>query len=460
MVMAFRRALVPVTTTLLVVILPLLATPAGSAGPAPAGSSAMVAGFDCVPSVEGPVAVTTTSQPFRPFLLPSLPRKWIDQEFFVACSSSRITYKTAVWVRRPLNPRRTSGIVVVDPLHSLGILGVLTNVQPYLARHGDVHVGVAANSVALGLVKAANPTRYASLHVPTTTPDAENEILAGVGALLRRHPGPLAPGAHVRLAILGGWSATAVEVRGFISSPGGTATVGGHRVYDGYFPAQAAVGSAPGPIPDVGVPVVEIQGERELLETLRRFGRLGYRRDDSATYRLYEVPGLAHVSSEPDNPASIFSRSLPCDWPAGAVPSAFRQTHVWQMGLDNLVRWIARDIPPPRAQRILLEHDGSTVVRDRNGNASGGVRTTVLDVATATVVPTSLNPGGVPGNPCAYVGYQLNFSRDLLERRYHSHGGYVRRVVRVARSLVRHHWLLPADARNEVVTAVRSDVLR
>jgi Alpha/beta hydrolase domain len=99
-------------------------------------------------------------------------------------------------------------------------------------------------------------------------------------------------------------------------------------------------------------------------------------------------------------------------------------------------------------------------VRDRNGNASGGVRTTVLDVATATVVPTSLNPGGVPGNPCAYVGYQLNFSRDLLERRYHSHGGYVRRVVRVARSLVRHHWLLPADARNEVVTAVRSDVLR
>jgi hypothetical protein len=458
--MAARRVVVPVTTTLLVLALPLFATAAASAGRVPAVSSAKIAGFGCVPTVEGPVAVTPASQPFRPFLLPTLPRNWTDQEFFVACSSPHITYKTAVWVRRPTNPRRASGNVVVDPLHSLGLLGVLTNVQPYLARHGDVHVGVAANNVALEtLVKAANPTRYASLHVPATA-DAENEVLAGVGALLRRHPGPLVPRVHVRHSVLGGWSATAVEVRNFISSPGGTATVGGRRVYDGYFPAQAAVGSAPGPIPDVGVPVIEVQGERELLETLRRFGRLGYRRDDSATYRLYEVPGLAHVSSEPDNPASTFSRALDCDWPAGATPSEFRQTHVWQMALDNLVRWIARDKPAPHAHRIRLEPDGSTVVRDRDGNARGGVRTTVLDVPTATIVPTSLNPGGVAGNPCAYVGYQLNFTRELLERRYHSHGGYVRRVARVARGLVRHHWLLPADARNEVVTAVRSDVLR
>jgi hypothetical protein len=100
------------------------------------------------------------------------------------------------------------------------------------------------------------------------------------------------------------------------------------------------------------------------------------------------------------------------------------------------------------------------VVRDRDGNARGGLRTTVLDVPIATIVPTSLNPGGVPGNPCAYVGYQLNFSRKLLERRYHTHAGYVRRVARDARALVRRHWLLPADARNEVVTALRSDVLR
>ncbi len=456
--MALRLVIVPMTAVSLVVSM-LFASPAGSAGPGPAESSANAAGSLCVPSVEGPVAVTPTSQPFRPFLLPPLPRNWVDHEFFVTCSSTEITYKTVVWVRRPANARRASGNVVVDPLHSLGIFGVLTNVQPYFARRGDVHVGVAANDVALALVQAANPARYASLHIPTTD-GAENEILAGVGALLRRHRGGLLPGVHVRHAILGGWSATAVEVRNFIGSPRATATVGGRRVYDGFFPAQAAVGSEAAPIPDVGVPVIEVQGERELLETLRRFGRLGYRRGDSATYRLYEVPGLAHVSSEPDNPAAVFSLALRCDWPAGATPSEFRQTHVWQMALDNLARWIERGIPAPHADRIRLAPDGTTVVRDRDGNARGGVRTTIVDVPTATIVPTSLNPGGLPGNPCAYIGYQLDFPREVLEGRYHTHGGYVRRVARVARSLVRHHWLLAPDARNEVVTAVRSAVLR
>src|SRR5690242_3591181 len=123
--MTLRRAVVPVATTLFVVGSARFATPAGSIGPA-AARSAKVTGFDCVPSVQGPVPVTSTSQPFRPFLLPPLPRKWVDQEFFVTCSSPRISYKTAVWVRRPANPRRASGTVVVDPLHSLGIFGVLT----------------------------------------------------------------------------------------------------------------------------------------------------------------------------------------------------------------------------------------------------------------------------------------------------------------------------------------------
>jgi hypothetical protein len=434
--------------------------PAATARGAGPHMSPAIGGAPCVPSVDGPVPVTEASPPFRPFLLPALPRGWVDQEFFVSCSSSRITYTTLVDVRRPAQPRRSSGHVVVDPLHSLGIFGVLTNVQPYLASHGDVHVGVAANNAVVAtLVKPADPERYATLQVPATA-EAEHEILAGIGALLHSDPDPLLPGIHVDDAILGGWSGTAIEVRDFISSPEGTATVDGRRVYDGYFPAQAAVGSAPGPIPDVGVPVVELQGERELLETLRRFGSLGYRRPDSATYRLYEVPGMAHVSSEPDNPGSSFALALQCDWPPGATPSSFPQTHVWEMALDNLITWISRGIPAPHAPRIALAADGTTLVRDAYGNATGGVRTPVLDVPTATIVPTSLNVGGVAGNPCAYIGYQLNFDRDELEGVYGTHGGYVARVAQDAHDLARSHWLLPADARSDITAAARSDILR
>jgi hypothetical protein len=398
-------------------------------------------------------------------LLPALPSAWVDQEFFISCSSPQITYRTLVDVRRPVNPQRASGNVVVEPLHSGGIWGLLTNLQPYLVDNGDVHVGVAANSVVVNrLVKPADPTRYSTLNVPATA-GAENQILAGVGGLLHSDPDTLLPDIGVKDTILGGWSETSVQTRSFInfvSSAGGAAdvTANGEPVYDGYFPAQAAVGTSGqaelGPIPDVGVPVVELQGERELLETLRVYGNLGYRRADSDTYRLYEVPGMAHITSEPDDPASTYSLSVPCDRPPGAVPSMFKQTQVWAMALDNLITWVTRGQPAPQAPRIEL--NGNTVVRDANGNALRGVRTVYLDVATATVVPTSLNPGGLPGNPCGQIGYQLNFSQQKLVDLYSNHGGYVSQFVKDAHRLVAERWLLPQNASQDIVEAAQSAV--
>ena len=420
-------------------------------------------GSPCVPSVEGPVSVTAGSQPYSAALLPALPPGWVDQEFFISCASPQITYKTLVSVRRPADAHRASGVAVVEPLHSGGIFGVLTNTQPYLVAHGDVHIGVAANTdVVQRLVKSAGPARYATLNVPASS-DAENEILAGVGAVLHQQPDALLPGVRVTDAILGGWSQTSVQVRSFIASSGGRATVNRQRVYDGYFPAQAAVGTGGGaklgPIPDVGVPVVELQGERELLVTLQIYGSLGYRRPDGATYRLYEVPGMSHINYEPDDPVSAYARSLQCDWPPGASPSTFKQTQVWDMALDNLVRWVSHRIPAPRAQRIELEPDRKTVVRDANGNALGGLRTVFVDVATATIVPTSLAPGGVVANPCAYAGYQLDFSQTKLNQLYRTHAGYVASVVTDANKLVGEHWLLPASASKLIAEAKGSSVL-
>jgi Alpha/beta hydrolase domain len=394
----------------------------------------------------------------------NLPSNWVDEEFFVSCSSTEITYKTAVFVRRPADASRASGVVAVDPLHSSGIWGMQTLLQPYFVAHNDVHVGVAASrDVVERLLKGANPTRYASLDVPDT-PDAPNEILAGVGALLHQHPDSLVPGVRVKSAILGGWSQTAVVTRSFISSPQAKGTVGGRRVFDGFFPGQAAVGSSGGSqvgrVPDIGVPVLELQGERELLVTISVYGSLGYRRPDSKTYRLYEVAAMSHINNEPDNPVSGFAGSLDCDWPAGATPSAFRQTDIWAVAFDNIVRWISKGASPPRAARIELEADGRTVKRDANGNALGGMRSVFVDVPTASIMPTSLAPGGVVRNPCAYAGYQLDFSRERLQQLYRTHARYVQQVTRDTDKLVRKRLLLPVSARELVSAAQASNVLR
>ena len=408
--------------------------------------------------------VTATSQPYTAALVPPLPAGWVDQEFFISCTSPQLTYTTAVFVRRPASAQRASGIAVVEPLHSGGIFGVLTNCQPYLVAHGDVHIGVAANAdVVQRLVKSADPSRYAALNVPAS-PDAENEILAGVGAVLHQQHDGLLPDIRTTDAILGGWSQTSVQVRGFIASAEATATLGGRRVYDGYFPAQAAVGTAGGaelgPIRDVGVPVLELQGERELLVTLATYGSLGYRRPDSATYRLYEVPGMSHINFEPDDPVSGYARSLQCDWPPGATPSMFSQTQVWDMGLDNLIRWVSHGIPAPHAPRIELEADGKTVKRDADGNALGGLRTVFVDAPTATIVPTSLAPGGVLANPCAYLGYQLNLPDSRLQQLYRSHAGYVTAVHAATTKLVNAHFLLSGSAATLISQASQSSVLQ
>jgi len=447
----------------LAIVVAVSSLPAGSVGALPRGHSE-IKGFACVPTVDGPVPVTESQPAFTAVLQAKLPSDWVDEEFFVSCSSPEITYKTAVFVRRPANGTRASGVVAVDPLHSAGIWGMQSLLQPYFVAHGDVHVGVAANhDVVERLLKGADPARYSSLDVPDT-PDAPNQILAGVGALLHRRPDPLLPSVRVKSAILGGWSQTAVVTRTFVGSPQAKGTVDGRRVFDGFFPGQAAVGSSGGsqvgPVPDVGRPVLELQGERELLVTVSVYGHLGYRRPDSKTYRLYEVSAMSHINNEPDNPVSGFAGSLTCDWPAGATPSAFRQTDVWAMAFDNLVHWITTGVAPPHADRIELEADGRAVKRDADGNALGGVRSVFVDVPTASIMPTSLAPGGIVANPCAYAGYQLDLSHQRLQQLYRDHGSYVQEVARDTDKLVRERFLLRGNARALVAAAQDSNILR
>jgi hypothetical protein len=169
---------------------------------------------------------------------------------------------------------------------------------------------------------------------------------------------------------------------------------------------------------------------------------------------------MSHINFEPDDPVSAYARSLQCDWPPGASPSTFSQTQVWDMALENIVHWVTQHTPAPHAARIQLKANGKTVERDATGNALGGVRTVFVDVPTATIVPTSLAPGGVLANPCAYLGYQLNLSDSRLEQLYRSHAGYVTAVRVATAKLVKEHWLLPASAAALVIQAEQSAILQ
>ena len=227
----------------------------------------------------------------------------------------------------------------------------------------------------------------------------------------------------------------------------------GRPVYDGYFPVQTAVGSAPSPIPDLDVPVLEVMGESEVIRTFQRgFDELGYRRPDSGSYRLYEVAGQPHLTSRPPALAVPYICVEP-------VRSMFPQRHLWSMALANLLNWVDSGAEPPTAERIQLAPDGRTIVRDEHGNAIGGVRSTYLDVPIATYGAVSTNaPETPPGSRCDFLGFQVDFTHEKLGGLYGTHGRYVRAVSDRLHDLVRDNLYLSRDAQETLDEAVHADV--
>lgn len=412
--------------------------------------------LECIPSVEGPIPITDQSQPYRGLFVLPPPPSHVEEELFISCTALGATYKTLLNVRRPVQRRKISDTVVVEPTHPAGLWPITTTTAPYLTDAGHVAVAVVSSRLVLGAAKAVNPTRYQGLDIPEV-PGIDLQILAQVGALLKSRPGtgPLRD-VRAKHVILGGYSNTGAVVRDFIASKHDqTRLPGGDPVYDGYFPAQTAVGSAPTAIPDLDVPVLEIQGESEVIRTFQRgFDRLGYRRADGPTYRLYEVAGLSHVSSR-SGPGFV-PAIYPCVEP---VRSVFPQRHVWSNALRNLIVWVDRGFAPPMADRIALAADGRTVVRDAHGNAIGGVRTPYLDVPIATYGAVSTNaPGSPPSNRCDFYGHQVDFPREKLVQLYGDHAGYRRAINRSIKSLVRKGWYLRQDANELRAEAARADV--
>jgi hypothetical protein len=416
---------------------------------------AATAAEDCTPSVVGPVPITADSQPYRARSVEAVPRGYVEQEFFVSCTARGESYRTLIHVRRPLHRSRFSGSVLSEPVHPSNLWPVASTTASYWSGAGQASVVVVSSRFVLtNLVKPSNPERYADLDIPSV-PGVEREILAQVGALLRsKHStGPLA-GLNVRRVVLGGYSNTGAAVRDFILNAHDQARLAnGRPIYDGYFPVQTAVGSAPTPIPDLDVPVLEVMGESEVIRTFQRgFDELGYRRPDSASYRLYEVPGQPHLTSRPP--------ALPVPYICiEPVRSMFPLRHVVSMALRNLMDWVGSGTPPAPVERIRLEPDGRTIVRDEHGNAVGGVRTTYLDVPIATYGAVSTNaPETPPGSRCDFLGFQVDFTNEKLRQLYRNHGRYVRAVSHRLRELVRQRLYLKGDVREILDEAVHADV--
>ena len=484
--------------TVLFVVGAVLAVLVG-AGSAPA-ASVVAATATGVPQVIGPIASTArpgdSSHDYVFYATPmNLARVgYEEQEFFIKGVATRyaatspnsaapigeMPYETRIVVRRPIDPQRFSGVVVVDWQNVTAGHDIDTewgSSGDFFVRHGWVWVGASVQRVGvngatsgatagLGL-RAWNPSRYGALDLTnggTVTDDSQSyDVYTQIGRLVKDGPSggpnPFA-GLAVRDVYAGGVSQSATFLMRYYN---GLQKQTG--VYDGFL---VGLGGA-APVSGVGTKLFKVYTETDVL-----LGQAAVRVPDSAMMHTWEITGGSHVPASAVSPdptdfrarlGGIQTREFGPAPPVDCVnpgPSDVEVWAVWHAAYAALDRWVTEDVPPSTAAPIEVASLGppTTLVRDpQTGIALGGIRLPKVDVPTA--LNNGVNTFASLANPlsafCVLYGTHRPFDAATLASLYPQHGAYVSRVAQDVNGLVQQGFLLREDAQTLLTDASQSD---
>ncbi len=417
---------------------------------------------------------------------------YVEEEWFASGDVDGHPYVTTVYVRRPRDPNRFSGTVMVEPVHAMSAAPVWQYVSSYLMRAGHGFAAVGSQKSALEThVKPFDPERYASLDIWSDAPPPDDAamaapprdpgamqarmeamrklnvlstpILAQVGAAIADGAGPY-EGYDVDHVILAGHSQTGGVVTEYIlNGHDALRRDDGSPVYDGYFPSGAPGVTFGG----YDVPIVQVVSDGDIADP-RRAGRENrtYRRADSDEpgdrYRLYELAGVPHMGTRraPYNDSAMWrsggAAMTAGDVPDDAVMNSLPHNELFSMAMHHLIEWVADGVTPPRAERIEAGPDG-LFVKDEVGNSRGGVRCAQMDVPRLQYFSNpSVGADGVPAR--GVVGIEKPIPKETLARLYRDHDDYVDRFTRRVDELVDEGWLLPEDVDEMRMEAEKADV--
>jgi hypothetical protein len=386
-------------------------------------------------------------------------------------------YRTRVVVRRPSDPARFDGTVVVEWLNVSGGLDGAPG-WSYLAdevvRAGSAWVGVSAQQigveggpVAVGTpaaegiagrgLKALDPERYGSLDHPG---DAFSyDIYTQVARALRAAEeggalGPLRPervlavgesqSAFALTTYVNGVQPRTAAFDGFLlHSRGGAAAPLGD---DGPIDIAGAIAGEPTIVrTDTEVPVLILQTETDVVSVI---GYHPARQDDTDRIRVWEVAGAAHADRFLVGP---LADTVDCPTEINDGPLRF----VARAALRRLDAWVRTGEAPPTAARLDVEVlDGTPVIRrTSDGIALGGVRTPPVD---APVDVLSGEPGPDPSVICLLLGSTTPIAPARLAELHGGRRAYLDAFARATEDAVAAGFVL-ADDREAMLAEVRPD---
>lgn len=383
-------------------------------------------------------------------------------------------YETRVLVRRPQDPARFNGIVIVEWLNtSLGFEfdGGWSAYRDEITREGYAWVGVSPDALGIESLKKARPSRYAKSHVAED--DMGFDIYAQAGRMIRRAASqwgaPAAPSAAPRpIKLIGtGYSRSA----SFLFTYMNVFHLQDH-VFDGYIVRGAAAVApnvnnwilnavaAPRIRSDLDVPLMQVQTEMEVA-----LGWALSKTPDTDKLRYWEVAGTAHFDRFMiDDALSADNGGIQLAKPS-CVRTLSPLSARWfdHAALHALRRWIIDGIPPPKAPRMARTEYGF-VKDDDIGHAEGGLRLPDLDLPVQRHGMFGLSHGNIPrwpwtawnGFACLASGTAAPLNAAVLRARYpEGKAGYLKAYRQAADKLVKDGFLRPADHTSLVQQAER-----
>lgn len=448
-----------------------------------------------LPKVTGPIAVTATSHPFGgakdTLAAVDLTKTgYVEEEYLlsgaanvydwnadgsVAVKGANNPYTTRILVRRPADPAKFSGTVIVEIPNIArrfdwpmiwGFSG------DYWMEHGDawVQIGMPASVASMKKFDAA---RYGSLSFDNTTKVCPGETEDGLrydlfsqvaAAVKSKAAGMPFANLNVQRAFLTTQDTGMVTYINAIHSQARLA--GGKPTYDGYLikvlNAPGVINSCARPLAatdprrmlkaiDVPTIVVMAQGEVEGMA----WSRLPDSDAAIGKHRRFEIAMAAHIdkwaytglASFVDQTKVGAAQGTP-DWPftARCEPEIVLQderllSYGFNLGFAHLDQWVRDGMAPPKVDRMQLDAAGKLIVNEF-GIGNGGIRSPYSDVPVAKYLTAS----GGPGN-CREFGSTAPLPWAQLEKLYGTHAGYVRKVNASIDRMLKERWINESDAK-------------
>ncbi len=491
-------------------------------------TSAHAKGAREVPSVTGPIGGNTASNhPFNaaafqidPLDLASVGYR--EDEYFLSGTANVYQYDSVadpydttvnvlrsgpytnrILVRRPTDPRRFSGNVIIEVLNATNNYDLpifWSYDHAYFTSRGDVWIGITGKPVTIAGLKRFNPTRYAALSWANPNPNetdatcptlysivggsshaTEDGLLYDVlsqTASLVRSSGASNPlnGYKVKAVYAAGYSQSAIDLVGYINAI--TPRIKGAPIFDGYFVGSGFGIQAPlnqcSPTPGAGDPRNVLRSRNGAIVATQsqsdyNSARQAFRADSDAAddrYRYYEAAGPAHVvvqqtTSAPDatDTHAAGGTTLVEDYAtckAGARLSNFPGADLLDASFAFLEGWVRDGTVPPHAP--LLAATGTppalTETLDAYGNAVGGVRAPEVDVPVATYTSQT----GTSSLNCSLSGEVTRLARSQLLALYPTKAAYLSSFVTDTLAVANTGFLTPDDAAKAVARAYRRNV--